>query len=97
MATTKDALRSIAVPLALVASLSLLAACGGDEPAPEPTGGAGIANPASVFCEERGGTVEIVEKPGGQRGICVFPDGTRIDEWEYYRSMNPEAPASPSQ
>ncbi|MFM8999555.1 MAG: DUF333 domain-containing protein [Actinomycetota bacterium] len=53
-------------------------------------GGSQIANPASVFCEEQGGTLEIVDEAGGQVGYCNLPDGTRIEEWEYYRSMNPE-------
>jgi hypothetical protein len=47
--------------------------------------GAGLANPASVYCEEQGGTVEIEETDDGQRGVCALPDGTRVDEWELYR------------
>jgi len=47
--------------------------------------GAGLANPASVYCEEQGGTVEIEETDDGQRGVCVLPDGTRVDEWDLYR------------
>lgn len=54
-------------------------------------GGSQLANPASVFCEEQGGTLELVDEAGGQVGYCNLPDGTRIEEWEYYRSMNPEA------
>lgn len=45
-----------------------------------------IANPASVFCEEQGGTVEIVDEAGGQLGYCNLPDGRRIEEWEFFRS-----------
>jgi uncharacterized protein len=46
-----------------------------------------IPNPASVFCEEQGGTVRIeTAADGGQSGICVLEDGTEIDEWEYYRA-----------
>ena len=45
-----------------------------------------IANPASVFCEEQGGTVEIVDETGGQVGYCNLPDGRRIEEWEFFRS-----------
>lgn len=51
-----------------------------------------IANPASVFCVEQGGTVEIVDEADGQVGYCNLPDGTRIEEWEYYRAQNPDAP-----
>jgi apolipoprotein N-acyltransferase len=54
-------------------------------------GGSQIANPASEFCEQQGGTLEIVDEAGGQVGYCTLPDGTRIEEWEYYRSMNPDA------
>lgn len=84
-----------AVGLALV----VLVGCGSDsDPAdpsstspsassPATTGAAGLANPASEFCIAQGGTVEIeTADDGGQAGICVLPDGTRIDEWEYFRS-----------
>lgn len=59
-------------------------------------GGTGMANPASTFCIDQGGTLEIVDEPDGQVGYCVLPDGTRVEEWAYYRSMNPEMFASPS-
>jgi len=46
----------------------------------------GTANPASVFCEEHGGRLEIREDPsGGQMGICVFADGSECNEWAYFR------------
>lgn len=62
-----------------VAALLLGSACAGDG------GGAQLPNPASVFCEEQGGRVEIVADDDGEAGVCVLPDGTRIDEWELYR------------
>ena len=46
----------------------------------------GLANPASVYCEEQGGTVEIWEDAeGNQTGFCLFPDGSECEEWAYYR------------
>jgi putative hemolysin len=49
-------------------------------------GPAGLPNPASVFCEERGGMVEIrSDAEGGQVGYCVFPEGSECEEWAYYR------------
>ncbi len=45
-----------------------------------------IANPASVYCVEQGGRIEIVTTEKGQIGICVLPDGRRIEEWEFFRS-----------
>jgi putative hemolysin len=56
------------------------AACGDDDTETR------VPNPASVYCEEHGGSVEIEEDAAGnQAGICVLPDGTRIDEWQYFR------------
>ncbi len=75
----------------------LLAAC-----SPRPTnqtGGAQLPNPASVYCEENGGKLEIrTAADGSQSGACVFPDGTECDEWAYFRGeCKPgEAPAGPT-
>jgi putative hemolysin len=46
---------------------------------------AGMPNPASAFCEEQGGRVEIREGEGGQVGYCVFPDGSECEEWAFFR------------
>jgi putative hemolysin len=46
----------------------------------------GIANPASVYCEEQGGQLEIrIRKDGSQTGWCIFPD-RECDEWEFFRT-----------
>jgi uncharacterized protein len=82
-----DLRRSVVTALVAGTLLVTVAACGDDD-APDGGNGTGIANPASVFCEEQGGTVEIVDEAGGQVGYCNLPDGTRIEEWEYYRSRN---------
>lgn len=71
---------------AVVFATMLLGACGDDSEPPTTTTGTQLANPASVFCVEQGGTVEIVDEAGGQVGYCNLPDGTRIEEWEYFRS-----------
>jgi len=47
---------------------------------------ASTPNPASVFCEENGGELELSQTTsGGVAGICVFPDGTKCDEWAFFR------------
>lgn len=44
-----------------------------------------LANPASVYCEEQGGELEIREdEQGGQYGVCTFPEG-ECEEWAFYR------------
>ena len=45
-----------------------------------------IANPASVFCTQNGGTLNIVTgTDGSQSGLCTFPNGSQCEEWTYYR------------
>lgn len=51
-----------------------------------PGGGANMPNPASVYCKDQGGTVQIrTGADGGQVGICIFADGSECDEWAYFR------------
>jgi putative hemolysin len=62
----------------------LLAACTSVQP--ETTQEIGMPNPASVFCEENGGTLEMREDAtGGQYGVCIFPDGSECEEWANFR------------
>jgi putative hemolysin len=49
-----------------------------------------IANPASVYCQEQGGKIEIRETAEGQVGWCVFIGGRECDEWEFFRSQKCE-------
>ncbi len=79
----------------IAAALAAATGCGSDAEPSETTIDVGIANPASVFCVEQGGTVEIVDEADGQVGYCNLPDGTRIDEWEYFGSQNPTATTAP--
>ncbi len=63
---------------ALAAGIGLLAARGE---------ALALPNPASVFCIQRGGRVEIVrDRAGNDRGICILADGRRVDEWDYFRA-----------
>ncbi len=79
----------------LFAGLAIIAACaalvlilGAVEPGAPPGGendSAGLPNPASVYCEELGGTVEFVDTPAGTAGYCRL-DGALCEEWELYHS-----------
>jgi putative hemolysin len=56
---------------------------------------AGMPNPASVYCEQEGNTLEIhTAADGSQSGVCVFPDGSTCDEWAYFRGECGPTPAT---
>jgi hypothetical protein len=38
-----------------------------------------FTNPASIFCVEQGGRSD--------RGMCIFPDGRKYDEWQLFRQV----------
>lgn len=44
-----------------------------------------LPNPASVFCQENGGDLDIAT------GECIFPNGNSCDEWAYYCKCSDEA------
>lgn len=45
-----------------------------------------MPNPASIYCEQNGGRLEIISAAdGSQSGQCMFPNGSSCDEWAYYR------------
>ena len=77
-------MRLIGISVAAGLAVFALAACGGggggdESPSPDAT----MGNPASEYCAQQGGTVDLAT------GICTLPDGTQVDEWELYRSANP--------
>jgi putative hemolysin len=72
--------------LFLIAALALilLAACGGGSTETPPP--IGLANPASVFCGEHDGELEIrKDESGAEYGVCIFDDGSECEEWAFYR------------
>lgn len=41
-----------------------------------------LANPASAYCNENGGSLKIEKKEdGGEYGICLFEDNRQCEEW----------------
>lgn len=49
-----------------------------------------LANPAAVFCTEKGGTFEIrQDASGNQVGVCILADGEEVDAWTYFRENAP--------
>lgn len=55
----------------------------------------GMANPASVACNQSGGVVEIkTDSTGGQYGMCTFANGTSCEEWALYNGEGCKAGAT---
>lgn len=72
------------LPAAFVAAATLAPADGAAQPV--------LANPASVYCVQQGGRVVIKRGPKGETGICVLPDGRRIEEWKFFRAARRPKP-----
>lgn len=44
---------------------------------------------AAALCVKNGATVTMEIAPNGAKhGVCVFPSGSRIDEWAYFRNKH---------
>jgi hypothetical protein len=72
--------RAIAFACAFVLIIS---GCSGNNENDNETG---LANPASVYCQDQGGSLDIrTDNSGGQVGYCVFSDGSEVEEWAYYQ------------
>lgn len=79
-------------------TLMLAGTACGRAPEPSPASAqAGLPNPASVFCEEQGGRLEIrTDASGGQAGFCLFAVGSECNEWAYFRGeCQPGGTATP--
>lgn len=66
---------------------ALLTVAGCTQASPETTP-VGMPNPASVYCQQQGGRLEIREGPSGQTGYCHLPDGRIVEEWELFRTRH---------
>jgi hypothetical protein len=44
----------------------------------------GMPNPAAVYCEGLGYEMEAVTRDGGEDADCVFPDGSRCPQWDFF-------------
>jgi hypothetical protein len=79
---------------ALLTCLVLLAACTA-QASPDAPPAVGLANPASVHCQQVGGRHETRRESGpnsGEFGVCVFPDGSQCEEWALFRDNRCVAP-----
>lgn len=68
------------------ATIMALVACAQISSIDEKEKAVGMANPASVFCEQQGGkSVNRKDAEGNAYGVCHLPNGQVVEEWEYFR------------
>jgi putative hemolysin len=79
--------------IAILAGMAVISACAfipaapatPDAPPATPDESIGLANPASVYCEEQGYVLEMRTDDNGTYGVCIFSDGSECEEWAYFR------------
>lgn len=75
----------------LVMTAFLLAGCAQqqqpDAPLPPKVG---MANPASVYCVEKGGKLVAQKSAQGESNLCQLPGGESMDEWALWRRDHPQ-------
>lgn len=49
----------------------------------------GLANPASVNCINKGGSLQMRQSAAGTYGVCVFKGGRECEEWALFRGECP--------
>lgn len=49
-----------------------------------------MANPASIYCLDNGGSLETRENKNGQYGVCLFEDNRQCEERAFYRGDCPK-------
>jgi putative hemolysin len=50
---------------------------------------AGLANPASQNCVQKGGTLEMRKNKNGEYGVCFFEDNRQCEEWALFNGQCP--------
>jgi hypothetical protein len=47
----------------------------------------GLPNPATTYCRDLGYTYETRDGPQGEYGVCVFPDDSECEAWNFYNGQ----------
>ncbi|ENM5835146.1 DUF333 domain-containing protein [Vibrio metoecus] len=78
-------MNKVALLLASIVVVTLLTGCARQENEYTVKEYTSMANPASVYCVEQGGKLEMVTEDGQRVTYCVTPAGERMEQWEYFR------------
>jgi putative hemolysin len=78
-------IRQVLFTLFMLICIGLSTSCSSNQTSP--TSEPNMPNPASVYCEQNGGKLELRQDASGAvSGICIFPDRSECDEWAYFRN-----------
>lgn len=53
----------------------------------------GLANPASQYCVDQGGKLEIVKEANDEVGFCHLANGEKVEEWALFRQSQAQCVA----
>ncbi|OLQ93534.1 hemolysin [Vibrio panuliri] len=76
------------------ASLGAIVGCAGENSPYKKTEYQTVSNPAAVYCVQRGGELETVSENSQRVTYCLLSDGSRIEQWEYYRQNHQQTEQS---
>lgn len=77
-----------------MSSVMLLAGCANEPDEYQVKEYTAIANPAAVYCVQRGGDLETVTQDAKRVTYCVLSNDERVEQWEYYRNNHKQDDAS---
>ena len=77
--------------------LTTFTACSAVPESPKNSAKIGMPNPASQYCIEQGGKLEIRNESNGQVGYCHLANGQVIEEWELFRANQAKCLAEEAQ
>ena len=72
----------LSILASIFVTVVFLTGCGSPDQGTEDPG-VGLANPASLYCQGLGFSEETRENELGQYGVCIFPDGSECDTWDF--------------
>ena len=49
------------------------------------------SNPASVYCVESGGSLEMLTLDHQRSTFCVLKNGVKVEQWEYYKQNHSQS------
>lgn len=85
-----------AILLATLASGLLLAGCSNQPDEYDVDGWSSVANPASLYCVQKGAKLETITENNSRVTYCVFSEDDKVEQWQYYRDHHKDDEKTPA-